>query len=128
MNSFSDEDLAKHIRAETQVEPHKEADKNISLSRSHTLQTHNEFTQENVEEVVNNPLPLKITLDSTITNEILPPPVAVGEDHLITQEDRHELKLTNNVSSDRCYHTDKAPFLEIRQPRKTRHKQGTKKH
>ncbi|KAG8280865.1 hypothetical protein J6590_071358 [Homalodisca vitripennis] len=113
MNSYSDNDLAKHLRAESHIVPHAQTDEHIPLSQSLTLQTHSASTLENTEKGNNTPLPITQE-NSTMTHHTLLPPITVGEDHQETQENGHETKLTNNTSSDQYYHTEKAPFLEFR--------------
>ncbi|KAG8271890.1 hypothetical protein J6590_052946 [Homalodisca vitripennis] len=110
MSSYSDNDLAKHLRAESHIVPHTQADEHIPVSQSLTLQTHSASTLENTEKGNNTPLPITQE-NSTMTHHTLLPPITVGEDHQETQENGHETKLTNNTSSDQYYHTEKAPFL-----------------
>ncbi|KAG8277449.1 hypothetical protein J6590_041615 [Homalodisca vitripennis] len=109
MNSYSDNDLAKHLRAESHIVPHTQADEHIPLSQSLTLQTHSASTLENTEKGNNTPLPITQE-NSTMTHHTLLTPITVGEDHQETQDNGHETKLTNNTSSYQYYHTEKLLF------------------
>ncbi|KAG8312391.1 hypothetical protein J6590_024897 [Homalodisca vitripennis] len=67
MNSYSDNDLAKHLRAESHIVSHMQADEHIPLSQSLTLQTHSASTLENTEKGGQVKLAVEILADVLTT-------------------------------------------------------------